>query len=226
MLNLNNVTLTCVVGLTKFFEKSAIAVEESRAKCSFKKIKMFSCIPFRHPFVECIETKEFSYEDYNRFMIEGMNQYIDTDFILHIQYDGFILNPKAWDDKFLEYDYIGALWPVDLDDDPQVTESTRVGNGGFTLRSKKLLNILATKYKYDNSLSKYWNKPHNEDALICRKWRPELEKQGIKFAPPDVAAKFSIEYEHQKEYEGQTFKDVKSIKTFGFHYKNIKFNHE
>lgn len=224
MLNLNNVTLTCVVGLNELFEKSRLAVEYSCSQCLFSKVKIFSCIPFKHSFIECIETKEFSYEDYNRFMIEEMNKYIDTDFILHIQHDGFILNPEAWNDKFLEYDYIGALWPVDLDDDPQVTENTRVGNGGFTLRSKKLLNTLASKYKYDNSLSKYWKQPHNEDALICRKWRSELEQNGIKFAPPEIAAKFSIEYEFQKEYEGQSFQNFKSIKTFGFHNKRVSIN--
>lgn len=224
MLNLNNVTLTCIAGVEKEFEQSLLATLISSSICKFKKIKIFSCIAFNHPDIECIHIGKISYEEYNKFLIEDINKYIDTDFIIHIQHDGFILNPDAWDDKFLEYDYIGALWPVDLNDDPQVAENTRVGNGGFTLRSKKLLNILATKYKYDNSLSTYWNKPYNEDALICRKWRPELEKQGIKFAPLDIAAKFSIEYEYQKEYEGQTFKNPKTLKTFGFHNKNTKIS--
>jgi len=221
MLELNNVTLTCVVGLKKFFDQSILAVALTASKCSFSKIKIFSCVPFKHPSVECVYLPEFSYEDYNRFMIEEMDKYIDTDFIINIQYDGFVLNPQAWNNDFFNYDYIGAVWPKNLNDDPQITENTRVGNGGFTLRSKKLLNILATKFKYDNSLSKHWNEPYNEDALICRKWRNELEKEGIKFAPVNIASKFSIEHEFQEEYEGQTFSNIESIKTFGFHNKNI-----
>lgn len=43
-------------------------------------------------------------------MIKELNKYIETDYVLIVQYDGFILNPKAWMDEFLEYDYIGAPW--------------------------------------------------------------------------------------------------------------------
>lgn len=223
MLNLDNITLTCFVGLKKFFNPSINAVEYSRQLCNFKKVKVFSCERFTHPVVECLYGRETSFYEYNQFMIEKINRYIDTDFILHIQYDGFVINPQAWTDEFLKYDYIGALWPVDLIDDPQVTEDTRVGNGGFTLRSKKLLSILEKDFKYDGSLSKHWNQPYQEDSLICRKWRKQLEDKGIKFAPPEVAAKFSIENEKQQEYEGQTFTDLSSIKTFGFHNKKTFF---
>jgi len=226
MLNLDNVTLTCFVGLKKFFKPSLTAIEHSRRLCNFKKVKVFSCERFRHPFVECLYGRESSFYEYNQFMIEGINRYIDTDFILHIQYDGFVINPEAWADEFLNYDYIGALWPVDLEDDPQVTEDSRVGNGGFTLRSKKLLSLLQKDFKYDASLSKYWNKPYQEDALICRKWKKQLEEKGIKFAPPELAARFSIENEKQKEYENQYFSDFSTIKTFGFHNKRVIIKNE
>ena len=32
--------------------------------------------------------------------------YIETDFVLIVQYDGFVLHAQAWDDDFLNYDYI------------------------------------------------------------------------------------------------------------------------
>ncbi len=43
-------------------------------------------------------------------MIKRINSYVATPFALVIQYDGFILNPDAWRDEFLDYDYIGAPW--------------------------------------------------------------------------------------------------------------------
>jgi len=60
-----------------------------------------------------------------------------------------------------------------------------VGNGGFSLRSRRLHQILG--------------KPefaplHPEDTVICRTWRRTLEDEhGIVFAPPDVANRFSAE---------------------------------
>ena len=57
--------------------------------------------------------------------------------MLIIQHDGFILNHKAWDNEFLNYDYIGA--PVYW----MGNKLIEVGNGGFSLRSKKLLKIIA-----------------------------------------------------------------------------------
>jgi len=51
-----------------------------------------------------------SREAYSSFMIKRINSYVATPFALVIQYDGFILNPDAWRDEFLDYDYIGASW--------------------------------------------------------------------------------------------------------------------
>lgn len=226
MSNLESVTLSCVVGKPEFFEKSFLAIAHSSSIIKFKKVQLLSCIKFKHPLVECVEMPEFSFEDYNRFMIEEYDNYVQTEHVLHIQYDGFVINPQSWSNEFLKYDYIGALWPVDLKDDPQVNENSRVGNGGFTLRSKKLLSILKKEFKYNASLSKYWNKPYQEDALICRKWKKELESKGIKFAPTEIAAKFSIENDEQKEYEGQLFSNFSSIKTFGFHNKRVIIKNE
>ncbi len=117
-------------------------------------------------------TKEYSY-----FMIKKLNDYIKTDFVLIVQWDGFILNPKAWTDDFLKYDYIGAPW--------WFNDENNVGNGGFNLRSKKLLKIL----QEDDKISKYYP----EDYQICRTFGPYLKNKGIKFAPEELASKFSIE---------------------------------
>ena len=50
-------------------------------------------------------------KDYARSMIYHTYEHVDTDFVLTIQHDGFIINPLAWRDDFFNYDYIGAPWP-------------------------------------------------------------------------------------------------------------------
>lgn len=138
-------------------------------------------------------------EGYSEFCIKHLANYIETEHVLIIHPDGYILNPSAWDDEFLQYDYIGATW--------WYKDNMNVGNGGFSLRSKKLLDILA---KIDI------HQTHPEDDVICRQYRYYLEEEhGIRFAPEEVANRFSIEaYGVQdKRYNG----------AFGFHGKHVDF---
>lgn len=134
-------------------------------------------------------------EGYSKFCITEMAKYVDTSHVLIIHPDGYIQNPSAWRDEWLEWDYCGSSW--------WFKDGKNVGNGGFSLRSKKLLNILATL-----ELEQY----HPEDEVICRQLRRWLEdKHGIKFAPTDVADRFAIEAYNvpapDNMYSGQ----------FGFH---------
>jgi hypothetical protein len=117
-------------------------------------------------------------QDYSKFMIKELTKHFNTSHVLTIHADGYVLYPTAWDNDWLEYDYIGATW--------WYKDGMNVGNGGFSLRSKKLCDILA---QFDLEGGHY----HPEDHHICRTYRPALERLGVKFAPAEVADKFSIE---------------------------------
>ena len=71
---------------------------------------------------------------YSEFMLKGLLPHIRTSHALVVQWDGFVVNPLAWDDAFLGCDYLGAKWFW--------YDSMRVGNGGFSLRSRRLLEAL------------------------------------------------------------------------------------
>lgn len=142
----------------------------------FGAIKLLSSIPDSDSRVVQID-KVDSIEKYSHFFIKKVHDYVDTDFVLVIQYDGFILNPEAWSDEFLRYDYIGAPWWYE--------DENNVGNGGFSLRSKKLLKILSE----ERSIIEH----HPEDHHIARTYGHYLRSKGIIFAPEHVASRFSIE---------------------------------
>jgi len=116
--------------------------------------------------------------DYSKFMFKQLNSHFDTSHVLTIHADGYVVNADAWDNSWLEYDYIGATW--------WYKDNMNVGNGGFSLRSKKLCELLANS---DIKGGHY----HPEDHHICRTYRASLEANGIKFAPEEVANRFSIE---------------------------------
>lgn len=114
---------------------------------------------------------------YSRFMLRDLASFIETGHALCIQWDGFVLNGAAWDPHFLEFDYIGAVWP-------HFDDAHNVGNGGFSLRSRRLLDACA---------GLPFNPREAEDIMISRLFRPLLEQQGLRFAPESLARQFAYE---------------------------------
>ena len=156
------------------------------------------------PRLKVIHHTEKTRQDYEHSVHREPVKFLTTDYLLHVEWDSGLLNCEAWTDEFLKYDYIGAPWPrQEFVGWPKSDASNSVGNGGFTLKSKKWCEVIA-----ELSLQA-GNHPSTmiSDVWACRTMRPELERRGIKFATENVAARFSCE---NRIYSGQ----------FGFHGKN------
>ena len=115
--------------------------------------------------------------DYSQFMLWQLAEHIATGHALCVQWDGFVLDGERWDPRFLQYDYIGAPWP-------HFRDGRNVGNGGFSLRSRPLLDA-CKRLPFDGTES--------EDVVISRLCRPLLEEQGMRFAPEPIARQFAYE---------------------------------
>jgi len=148
-----------------------------------------------------------SVEEYSRFCAEDLTKYVDTNFVLLVQYDGFILNPESWTDDFLKYDYIGAPWIITdwfierFQLNINMLGDSIVGNGGFSLRSKKFIET-SSKLMRENKIKEI----HPEDFSLCFWNRDLLESENISIAPVELALKFSVEGEN-----------VEYVNQFGFH---------
>ena len=169
-------TLVCVD--CRDYDLAADALARCLERCSFPKAKWFTDSDARVAGAETVRIPRItSTAGYSRFVMKELERHIDTEFAMLVQYDGYILNPRCWSDDFLDYDYIGARWPAD--------DWITVGNGGFSLRSKRLLRALQ-----DPAIEP----ADPEDVAICRTYRELLEdRHGIRFAPEEVAARFSFE---------------------------------
>ncbi|MEY8847444.1 DUF5672 family protein [Psychroserpens sp. XS_ASV72] len=167
---LENVTLLGIDCID--IDRLIFAADVSEKYIKFKTVKLLTHLDSSDDRIVKIP-KIDTIEAYSEFMIKHLDTYVDTDFVLTIQYDGFIVNPEQWKQEFLQYDYIGAptKWGM--------------GNGGFSLRSKKLLQLLSE----DDHITFV----HPEDIRICRTYRSYLESKGIKFAPLELAHDFSVE---------------------------------
>jgi hypothetical protein len=171
---------------------SARALNITMAQCEFSDAILLSSVPVEGAFRAISIPDLNSLADIQILSVKKLASLIETSFVLVVQWDGYVINPHAWNPSFRDYDYIGARWP-------HFTDGMTVGNGGFSLRSRKLLAALNDpRFTVDGTIS--------EDVLICRTFRPLLEREfGIRFAPEGVADQFS--YENTEP--GQP--------TFGFH---------
>jgi len=142
-------------------------------------------------FIEYNEIPKISnIDEYNQFMFMDLGRYIDTSHCLTVQDHAYIINASAWNDEFLEFSYLGAPWAVVPDAYMANNgERARVGNGGFSIRSKHLLD-LPSKMGWYLREEQGWK---NEDGNVCCYWRKEMLENGIKYAPLEVAVKFAYE---------------------------------
>lgn len=192
MLRLSNITLIALTG--QDFPAHEKAVEIATKDIEFGGVKIIYDYTIKN------------IDDWNKKIIFELWRYVDTDFALLFHPDGYPINADAWKDEFLDYDYIGAPWPLPKDDYSYRDEDgniIRVGNS-VSLRSKKLMSLPSF---HDFEWKSYYGNT-NEDGFLCVHNRKRLEDLGCKFAPLEVAKYFSKEHE---------IPENKGIKAFAFH---------
>jgi hypothetical protein len=131
-----------------------------------------------------------NYDDYNYYMFLELGKHVTTSHALVVQYDSCILNPELWNDDWLQYDYGGAPWPLVKNNYiANNGDIVRVGNAGFLLISKKMLDLPKQKGWYLREDRGF----KNDDGQFCVYWRSEMLENGIKYMPLDEACIFSHE---------------------------------
>jgi hypothetical protein len=104
--------------------------------------------------------------------------FIQTSHALTIQWDGWVLDQHQWMGSWLDLDFIGAPW--------NLPGPYKVGNGGFCLQSRRLI-------KYVQHHLSFQPGEIPSDDLLCRTYRPDLERTGFRWALLDTAFQFSVE---------------------------------
>lgn len=211
---LPEITLVAVSSVD--LDNTQLALKKSCRDIQFGAVKFLSSAqPFQiDPDIDYVRVPPMDLRGYSKFILGDLIRFIDTPFCLVVQADGFVLNPHSFSREFLDYDYVGAPWPAKLSLQPGNTivemNKNRVGNGGFSLRSAKLLETTA-QIDFDALAFP----TASEDMIVCHYLYDEMIGQGIRFPSPEIAARFSIE--SQGSFFGQ---DLESA--FGFHGKYLR----
>lgn len=202
---LEAVTLVSVTGINP--AKNIRALEISRVGIEFGDVLLISRMPpprLPRGIRYCkIERDSWSYNEFSRFMLYELSKYIQTEYALFVHNHAYVLRPQSWTEEFLDYDYIGAPWKPKSHFTKSGKE-VQVGNGGFSLRSQKIMMAPAelTLPFTDNGTGYF-----HEDGQLCVYHRDWLEGYGIRFAPVELAARFATE----------SWLEGAASKPFGYH---------
>lgn len=177
-LHLPDVTLVAVTSVN--IGATITAILQSARLVRFGEVKLLTSLETAGlpPSVQCVQIAPLtSASHYSKFMLNELVNHVSTSHCLVVQWDGYVMRPERWKPEFLEYDYIGARWP-------HFSDNRTVGNGGFSLRSRQLLEACGNE-----GFQTY----HPEDVAIGRLNRAFLEGRGLRFAPAAIADAFSTE---------------------------------
>lgn len=182
MIDFPSTTLLCIDCLN--VDRAIKVVERCKRLCNFAAIKLLTSLPtdYEHK-VEIMHLPTLV--AYSIFMLKKAHEYINTKHLLIVQRDGWILNPQSWDNNWLQYDYAGALF----------NQYDLMGVGGFSFRSKALMESVSTKYPYWDGSESETNRIQQivgqyEDGSIAIGLRKQLQKEGFKYMPIEEAGKF------------------------------------
>jgi hypothetical protein len=219
-LNIDLVSVNCLTP-----EESIKSLNYCSKYFSFNNSILFTSEKISNKNHEIINIEKFKdINDYSDFIL-NIGRFIKSDHVLIIQDDGHIVNPDKWDSSFLNYDYVGAPWPsnykwrkrwkrANYQDAYKNAKKNRVGNGGFSLRSKKFLNY-SSQFASCNGIA--------EDVFLCLVNYENAVEYGIKFAPFEVAYQFSLEVSLKgKNYRKESTDSIFNTENhFGWHGKRF-----
>ena len=213
-IKLSDVTILSATSTEQDMAQLAMRISLQNIEFGAAKLLCTSLPEKKYPDIEYVSIPALnSVDSYNQLIFQDLHKYFKTSHCLIVQADSFVVNSDLWKDEFLKYDYIGGPWPNKIEINPNLVlhlEKNPVGNGGFSLRSRKLVE---TTSKINFASLDFPMKA--EDVVICYYLYEEMIKNGIRFAPPKLAAQFSME--NIEHLYGQ---DVNSV--FGFHGKHMR----
>jgi len=207
---MKNLTLVGIDGLGIGIDSYIQIFELCSKEMKFEKIVLFTSAPGYtvdipdNLSIDFIQIPKLSYDQFNTFCLKNVNEFVTTSHALFVQTDGFICNGSNWKDEYFEYDYIGQPW---LNEGTNrfswvINDENSVGEGGFSLRSKKLLELVSNIVEDGKSYGQ-------EDVFISSVIRNYLIENGCKFATPEIGTQFCAGL-HNFNYN-------KLDSSFGFH---------
>lgn len=196
-LQLPTVTLCCIdcIDATRAIK----ILDHCKTKVDFGAVKLLTSTPVEYEHAVRIMPLN-SLIAYSIFMLTRFHEYIDTPNVLIVQRDGWILNPESFNSDWLELDYVAPLF----------VQYDKVGSGGFSLRSKKIMQDISETLPfwdgtYEQAHRMQAGLSYYEDGVLCLGGFARR----YKIATPEQAAQYAQGGNRNPKYFNE--------RPFGFH---------
>lgn len=176
MIKLPDITLICVDCIN--VQRAINVLEKCKYLCEFGDVKLLTSLETDYQHTVKIMPLN-TLVAYSVFMVKECHKYFNTKHVLIVQRDGWILNVSAWNNHWLSYDYIAPLF----------IQEDRVGAGGFSLRSKNIMQEMSRRFPE-------WNGTQEHAEIIqagigCYEDGVLSNMKGFNIAPKDQAKFFA-----------------------------------
>ncbi len=96
LFRLDQVTLISVTSVD--LPATELAMMISMHDIDYSEVKLLTSETFvpRNPKIEVVKIPKIDFLGYSRFILNSLHEYVDTEFCLLVQADGFVLNPNRW----------------------------------------------------------------------------------------------------------------------------------
>lgn len=188
-LSLPSVTLICIDCVNA--NRAIKVLERCKAVADFGAVKLLTHIPVQYEHkIKIIPLN--SLVAYSIFVLTRLHEYIDTEHLLIVQRDGWILNPESFDSAWLKNDFTGPIF----------VQYDKVGSGGFSLRSKKIMQEVSKVVPEWDGSQKHADEIQDglgfyEDGIICLSNRLSSD---YKIASLEQAADFAMGGNRNPDY--------------------------
>ena len=192
---------------------AALVLNKCQEKIAFGAVKLLSSSPpdivgFQGDFVR---VPLCSWAAGQQVQAYRLREFFDTEHMLLCETDGFVVNPRLWNPEWLKLDFIGAPWaPNSNPRQANAPDHSRVGNGGFSLQSRRFRETLwenRERYK-PGTPSDVWFGQDNDMLNI-------YQQKGLRLATIHEAIRFSCESEIPE------YPDWSTNQSFGFHGRRL-----
>lgn len=130
-------SVSLVILETRYHELATMALQHWTRRINFKEVLVFSDKNLL-PGSKWVPVKPLTdiNRDYGDIMVRGMWPFINSEYMILINWDTLLRDQNLWSAEFFDYDYIGSMWPW------QAPHNDNPDHCGISWRSSKLLQAM------------------------------------------------------------------------------------
>ena len=130
-------SVSLVILETRYHELATMALQHWTRRINFKEVLVFSDknLLSGSKWVPVKPLTDIN-RDYGDIMVRGMWPFLNSEYMILINWDTLLRDQNLWSAEFFDYDYIGSMWPW------QAPHNDNPDHCGISWRSSKLLQAM------------------------------------------------------------------------------------